>query len=565
MQILQVVSDTDRRGARCSPPTSRPSPRRGATPSTPSPSPRDGPRPGRRDPVRPVAVGHGAAGAPGPDGRSRRDRGPRVEHGPGLRAPGLGPGRPFVYRQISDTRFWAPTRVKRARVRATLSRAETVVALSEFNRRELVEWIGLPADRIVVIPNGVPSVRFPPADAAPRAGRPSRPGPRRRAGGAVRGRARAREGGRHRGALVAERPDAHLVIAGAGPDARPDRASGRPSGARARTRRQQRRRRAPLPRGRPAGAPEPRGRRHARGPHRSRPVRAPGGDHPTSGRSPRWCVTTRPGSWSRRVTSARSPRRSARSSTTRLLERRWGRPLAHTASPTSTSCRWPTAGRPCSCPWPGGRPNLRRATQRERDALPAGHRRVAVEHPTNDRPLVEALAGPIAATPAPHAPAGRDPRARRAPPRSPRGRAPGRACRSRRPPRSPGSPGCRSPRRAGPWPRPPSPRGGSPRGATGARRRRTRRAARRRRRGGRGTAPRVPVLRPRGRGRQRVGLLGIVAAHAHEHEALGIEPLHGLEELGVPLLAYQPADGADQHLVVGHPEPGPHRARVARR
>src|SRR5256885_421281 len=40
-----------------------------------------------------------------------------------------GTGTPFVYRQISDSLFWADTRVKRLRVRAGLSRATRVVAL----------------------------------------------------------------------------------------------------------------------------------------------------------------------------------------------------------------------------------------------------------------------------------------------------------------------------------------------------------------------------------------------------------------------------------------------------
>src|SRR5690606_34740313 len=73
--------------------------------------------------------------------------------------------RPFVYRQISDSRFWAPTRVKRWRVRVALGRARRVVALSEHNRADPVEWIGVPAERITVIPNGVPGERFTPPTA----------------------------------------------------------------------------------------------------------------------------------------------------------------------------------------------------------------------------------------------------------------------------------------------------------------------------------------------------------------------------------------------------------------
>jgi glycosyltransferase involved in cell wall biosynthesis len=72
--------------------------------------------------------------------------------------------RPFVYRQISDSRFWAPSRARRTRVRLALSRAHLVVALSEYNRLELAEWIGVPIARIRVIPNGVPTASFPVVD-----------------------------------------------------------------------------------------------------------------------------------------------------------------------------------------------------------------------------------------------------------------------------------------------------------------------------------------------------------------------------------------------------------------
>lgn len=81
---------------------------------------------------------------------------------------GGGRTRPFVYRQISDSRFWAPTRSRRLRVRLSLGRARLVVALSEFNRRELVEWIGVPDRRIRVVPNGVPPGPFAPVDARAR-------------------------------------------------------------------------------------------------------------------------------------------------------------------------------------------------------------------------------------------------------------------------------------------------------------------------------------------------------------------------------------------------------------
>src|SRR5262245_47685255 len=88
--------------------------------------------------------------------------------GPACAIAGGGRRRPFVYRQISDSRFWAPTRARRLRVRLALSRSRLVVALSEFNRHELVEWICVRPDHIRIVPNGVPPDRFTPADDATR-------------------------------------------------------------------------------------------------------------------------------------------------------------------------------------------------------------------------------------------------------------------------------------------------------------------------------------------------------------------------------------------------------------
>ena len=169
MRILQVVSDTDRRGAQVF-----------ATDLQEALT-------ARGHDIETVALVPGSAGGLGVDAlaprwpstaglRSLRARMARVDvtvahgstTGPACAIGGLGPGRPVVYRQISDSRFWAPTRIKRARVRATLARARFVVALSEFNRSELVEWIGVRPERIVVVPNGVPATRFSPATPAQR-------------------------------------------------------------------------------------------------------------------------------------------------------------------------------------------------------------------------------------------------------------------------------------------------------------------------------------------------------------------------------------------------------------
>jgi glycosyltransferase involved in cell wall biosynthesis len=79
------------------------------------------------------------------------------------------PTQPFVYRQISDSAFWANTWPKRVRVAAMLRSARCVVALSEVAKSKLIEHVWAPADRIEVIPNGVPRGSFQPATTAKRA------------------------------------------------------------------------------------------------------------------------------------------------------------------------------------------------------------------------------------------------------------------------------------------------------------------------------------------------------------------------------------------------------------
>lgn len=73
---------------------------------------------------------------------------------------GVGPGRPFVYRQISDTRFWASSWSRRLRVAVYLRQARSIVALSEGAEQDLVAHLRLPAWRITVVPNGVPIGSF---------------------------------------------------------------------------------------------------------------------------------------------------------------------------------------------------------------------------------------------------------------------------------------------------------------------------------------------------------------------------------------------------------------------
>jgi glycosyltransferase involved in cell wall biosynthesis len=80
-----------------------------------------------------------------------------------------GTGVPFVYRQISDSLFWAPDRRRQARVRAFLARAAGVVALSAAQASVLRTHFGVGGGRLDVIPNGVPAEAFPVVDAVDRA------------------------------------------------------------------------------------------------------------------------------------------------------------------------------------------------------------------------------------------------------------------------------------------------------------------------------------------------------------------------------------------------------------
>ncbi len=76
--------------------------------------------------------------------------------------------RPFAYRQISDTRFWANSWFRRQRVSRYLRRARVVVALSEGAKSDLVGHLGLPRELIRVVPNAVPVGSFHTATVAER-------------------------------------------------------------------------------------------------------------------------------------------------------------------------------------------------------------------------------------------------------------------------------------------------------------------------------------------------------------------------------------------------------------
>ena len=71
-----------------------------------------------------------------------------------------GTGVPFIYRQVSDSMFWAPTIGRRIRVRLGMRRAKAVVALWPGAASTLEDRFGVAETKLTVIPNGVPADRF---------------------------------------------------------------------------------------------------------------------------------------------------------------------------------------------------------------------------------------------------------------------------------------------------------------------------------------------------------------------------------------------------------------------
>jgi glycosyltransferase involved in cell wall biosynthesis len=91
-----------------------------------------------------------------------------VAHGsatlPATAVAGIGTRIPVVYRNIGDPLYWSSTPSRRTRVRLYLRRMAGVVALWPGSAQVLVERLGVPGERVTVIPNGVPADRFPPPD-----------------------------------------------------------------------------------------------------------------------------------------------------------------------------------------------------------------------------------------------------------------------------------------------------------------------------------------------------------------------------------------------------------------
>lgn len=81
---------------------------------------------------------------------------------------GQGIATPFVYRQISEQRFWANTTRRRIRTRLALRSANHVVALWRGAAEVLASDFAVRPSRITIVPNGVPADRCPPVDSATR-------------------------------------------------------------------------------------------------------------------------------------------------------------------------------------------------------------------------------------------------------------------------------------------------------------------------------------------------------------------------------------------------------------
>jgi glycosyltransferase involved in cell wall biosynthesis len=90
-----------------------------------------------------------------------------VAHGsstlPAVAMATLGAGVPFVYRSIGDPRAWVTTAARRVRVHAAAARADAVVALWSGSAVTWHEMLGVPAGRLVVIPNAASVADFSPA------------------------------------------------------------------------------------------------------------------------------------------------------------------------------------------------------------------------------------------------------------------------------------------------------------------------------------------------------------------------------------------------------------------
>jgi glycosyltransferase involved in cell wall biosynthesis len=81
---------------------------------------------------------------------------------------GVGMSTPVIYRNISDPAYWWSTPGRRARVRPMLSRVQAVVSLWPAGGRYVVDQMRVSAARVHIIPNGVSVDRFRPPTPAER-------------------------------------------------------------------------------------------------------------------------------------------------------------------------------------------------------------------------------------------------------------------------------------------------------------------------------------------------------------------------------------------------------------
>lgn len=131
----------------------------------------------------------------------------------------LGMTVPLVYRQISDPLFWAGTPMRRARVALYLRRVQKVVALSEDLAETVRAHYRLPVDRVVVIPNAVPAASFRPPSPEERVHARAALGLPGDAEVALYVGALANEKGvRDAVVAVVEVPGLHLLMVGQGPE-----------------------------------------------------------------------------------------------------------------------------------------------------------------------------------------------------------------------------------------------------------------------------------------------------------------------------------------------------------
>jgi glycosyltransferase involved in cell wall biosynthesis len=89
---------------------------------------------------------------------------------------GVGLGVPFVYRQISQQLFWADTPMRRRRTALALRGADHVTVLWRGAAEVVTSHFGVPAERISIVPNGVPPLRCPPVEPEARRAARSRMG-----------------------------------------------------------------------------------------------------------------------------------------------------------------------------------------------------------------------------------------------------------------------------------------------------------------------------------------------------------------------------------------------------